>query len=385
MKNNIFFISHSSELNGAELMLLQTLQKINRRRFKPLLLVPCSGPLKDEAEKINLETEIIPMKWWLSERSKIWRQPLSWLWNIKSIFEISKMIEEKNISLVFSNSSVAFSGALAARIKRIPHIWAIHEILKGKKPLVFFFIGNQQLVKLIHGLSTRIIVNSRATQKSFQESEKVRMIYNGLEVNDLESFSKEALRQEFGLEEEDTVLGVVGKICKEKGQREVVLALVSLLQKYPHLKLLLVGAVKDNRYYSKLQKIIKEYKLEELVVFTGYRRDILRLLTLMDLLVVASEAESFGRSVIEAMAAGTPVLAVKSGGIEEIITPGKDGFLVESREPRVIKEALEAILDNPSKRDEVSREGILTVTEKFSLGKQVEKIEKVINECLKES
>jgi len=384
MSTNILFVSHSSELAGAELMLLQTLEHTDKKRLKPICVLPGVGPFKDEADRIGLETEIVPMKWWLSERGKVWKQPVSWLWNIKSIFTISRIIQDRNISLVFSNSAVAFSGALAARIKGIPHIWAVHEILHGKKPFLFFLFGNRLLARIIYNLSSRIIVNSRATQQVFQQQAKVLVVHNGLEVKPLESFSRLALRKELGLEEDDIVLAVLGKIFKEKGQREVTLAMASLLEKYTSLKLLVIGAVHNRRYFNKLQRIIEKYSLEKAVIFTGFRKDVLKLLKAVDVLVVASSIESFGRSIIEAMAVGTPVLAVKSGGIKEIITEGKNGFLVESRDADSIRVGLDAILADPLKRSQASKEGILTVAERFSLKDKVEMIKDAVDNCLKE-
>jgi len=366
-------------------MLLQTVSQVDRKKFSPLLVVPGPGPLKKEAENMGIRTKIVPMKWWLSEKTRIWKQPASWLLNLKSVFSISRIISREDIALVMSNSSVAFSGALASMIKKVPHIWIIHEILGRENPLVFFLFGNQKLVNLIKRFSSRIIVNSRATQNPFGNSEKIRLVYNGLEIKNIQSFHEKNLRKEFGFTEKDLVLGVVGKICKEKGQREVIMAVASVVKDYPEIKLLLVGEVKEKRYHAELLKLVQKRQLEKKVFFTGYRKDILEVLRLMDLLVVASEIESFGRVAIEAMSVGTPVLAVQSEGIREIITDGKDGFLVDSRKPEVLSNALRAVLGDRLKREEVASEGCRLVSNKFSLSSQVRKIEDVMEECLEES
>lgn len=381
MIRNILFVSHSAELNGAERILLQTLKKINKERFNPILVLPQPGPLAAEAKKMGLETQIVAMKWWLTEKAKRWKQPVSWLWNIKSVFQISEIIRRRKISLLFSNSSAAFSGALAAKAKRIPHIWSIHEILCGKNPLLYFFLGNRVLVNLLVWLSTRIIVNSSSTGKAFKGRKKVCLIYNGLEIRNKNNLPLDDLRKEFSLGSKDLVLGVVGKIYKEKGQREMILALNSICQIFPKVKLLIVGGVKEQDYYLGLKELVNERNLEEHVCFTGYRKDIFNLLRLMNLLVVSSSVDSFGLTALEAMAVGTPVLAVRAGGLPEIISHGKNGFLVDSRKPEVLQEAVKSILENPSKAAEVAERGFRTATERFSLEEQVKKIEKVMDEC----
>jgi len=382
MTSNILFVSHSAELNGAERMLLQILKNIDRQKFHPYLLLPESGPLGDEAKEIGVEEEIVPFKWWITEKSKIWRQPFSWLWNTGSVLRVLRILKRRKVALVFSNSSVAFSGAIAAKMKRIPHLWSIHEILGGKNPLLHFFFGKRMLVRLISWLSSRVIVNSSASQQAFKTDSKVQRIYNGIEINHKIDRPEESLRQEFGLLRDDFILGVVGKIYKEKGQREVILALDSLRRTHPRVKLLVVGDVKDSDYYHALERLVVDLNLEPHVFFTGYRGDIIQLLRLMDLLVVASSVDSFGLVALEAMSVGTPVLAVGAGGLPEIISPGENGALIESQDPELIRKGLEILLQNPSRMHEVAEKGLQTVREKFSSEKQIRKIQRVMEECL---
>ena len=99
-------------------MLIQTLERLDRTRFNPVLVIPRPGPLNKYADDSGIETLIVPMKWWLSGRSLVWRQPIAWIWNIKSVKILVDIIRKRNIHLVFTNSAVGFSGALAARISR---------------------------------------------------------------------------------------------------------------------------------------------------------------------------------------------------------------------------------------------------------------------------
>jgi glycosyltransferase involved in cell wall biosynthesis len=104
----------------------------------------------------------------------------------------------------------------------------------------------------------------------------------------------------------------------------------------------------------------------------------------MDCLIVASRAESFGRTIIEAMSVKTPVVAVKSGGIPEVIIHGTNGFLLDSREPEAIKEGMVSFLENREAHKQAAEKGYRTVQEKFLLSHQVQKIEHVLEECIAE-
>ncbi len=381
----VLFLSHTAELNGAELWLMQFLAGLNRDKFNPLLVVPYLGPLSDLAQTFGVETVPIPFKWWLTEKARLWKQPLSWLWNVKSVLRVARLIDERKIDAVFSNSAASFSGVLAAKIKAIPHIWAIHEILGGKQPQLSFFIGERALIRFIQSFSCRVVVSSRATGKCFGESEKVRLVYSGVELPSGAWSDPKVIRARFNLSESDVVLGMVGRICDEKGQREMIQALGLLGKDYPRLKLLLAGSVKDKTYFSSLEKLIEHENLVDRVIFTGYQKDVIRLLQALDCLVVASKMESFGRTIIEAMAVHTPVIAVRSGGIPEIINPGENGFLLESREPEELKKAILSFFHDREAFQRAADEGVETVKKRFLLKNQIQSTESVLEECLEQN
>jgi glycosyltransferase involved in cell wall biosynthesis len=379
----VLFLSHTAELNGAELWLLQFLKEFDRNKFFPLLLVPNEGALADQARSCGVETLPISFKWWLTERRKTWKQPLSWIWNLRSVWRIARLIGDRNVAIVFSNSSASFSGALAARIKRIPHIWAVHEILGGKNSQLSLFMGQRVLIRLILRLSCLVVVSSRATGESFGESEKVRLVYSGIGPPTKLPSDPGIMRSRFDIAEGDVVLGVVGRICDEKGQLEVVQALGMLGKDYPRLKLLLAGRIKGKRYFANLQKIIEREHLRDRVIFAGFQKDIIPLLEALDCLIVASKMESFGRTVIEAMSVRTPVIAVRSGGIPEIIIPGVNGFLLESREPEELGKAIVSFVQGREAYQRVADEGLATVKKRFLLAHQVSGTLGVLEECLK--
>jgi len=316
----------------------------------------------------------------LTPRGRTWKQPAAWVWNIRSVLRLRKLIRREKIGLVFTNSAAMFSGALAASSLRVPHVWSVHEILRGRERLLSFFLGSWMLSRLIRRLSKTVIVNSRATGHAFARQTGVEVIPNGLELKAAAGRRDERLRKRLGFAPKDVVLGVVGKIAPAKGQREAVRALALLSALRPELRLLLVGLVGDEKYFHKLQVMVREHGLEGKVAFTGFVADVFAHLRLMDLLLIVSRTESFGRTAIEAMAARVPVLAFSVGGLPEVVIERRTGFLVESTAPEVLAHGIECVLDNPATVKKIVRAGSLAVKDRYAIRTLVKDVERIMLE-----
>ena len=383
MTTAVLFVSHSAELNGAELMLLNLIKELDRTKFRPVLITPRNGPLKDEAVKCRCESLTIPMKWRLTERANIWKQPLSWAFNLRSIRLIAQAAAEKNIRLIFSNSASVFSGSLAAKRLNVPHVWSIHEILAGDQPILFYILGRKNLVRLISRSSCCVIVNSEASRRPFEEYPNIRVVYNGIPFEGKGPRDRTEAKKALGLSHDDLTLGIIGKIYAGKGQKEVILAVERLRRSLPSIKLFIIGAVKNRRYYRELERLIHQYSIQDRIFFTGQIPDVFKYLKAFDLLIVASRVESFGRTAVEAMAAGTPVLALKAGGLPEIISHKQNGYLMDSADPDTIQSAVESVFKDPALTSDIVKNGLQTYKERFSLEKHVRQVEDIFDMCLR--
>lgn len=386
MASGMLFVSHTSELGGAERMLLDLLRSLDRRAFRPLLVVPRSGPLRAAAEALDIPSAVVPMKWWLSGPESAWRQPPAWLWNVRAVFRLRRLIRSRNIDLVCSNSAAAAGGAVAARLAGRPHVWIIHEILSGPRPLLRFFLGNPLFVRLIRRLSRRVVVNSLATGKAFGPAPGVDVVHNGILIPRRKPAPDPALRKKLGLRAGDRIVGVVGRLEPAKGQAEMVEALALARGKVKGLKLLLVGPASDGRFLGRLRKTARRLGVEGDIRFAGAFADVFAVLPLMSLLVSASRIESFGRTIVEAQAAEVPVLAVATGGVPEIIRHGLNGFLVPSNRPEVLAAA---VVDYFSmKKAEVARvvgNARKTASRGFRAEAQTRKMEGIFRAALEEA
>jgi glycosyltransferase involved in cell wall biosynthesis len=379
---NVLFVSHSSELNGAERMLLDTLKGLDRGKFSPLLAVPRPGPLTEAAAEADIECLTLPMKWTLTEASKVWKQPFSRVWNSGATRAAARIIRSRGIGLVVTNSAAVWTGALAARRAGVPHVWFVHEILDGEKPLLKYIRGRKALVRRMLRLSERIVANSEASARAFAGADRVVIIGNGVAMRTGPAPDLPALRNSLGIEPGAPVIGIVGKIYPGKGQMEAVLAADILRHARPDLRLLVVGAVGDARYDERIYETVGRLGLERSVLFLGYRDDLDAILALLDVLVVASSVDSLGRVALEAMAAGTPVVAAAAGGLPEVVRDGETGLLAASSEPELLAAGVARLLDDPALSARVREGGRKFVAANYSMEGQVRKIERVLEECL---
>jgi glycosyltransferase involved in cell wall biosynthesis len=379
---NVLFVSHSSELNGAERMLLDTIRGLDRRKFSPILAVPCPGRLTEAGAGAGIECLVLPMKWTLTEPTKVWKQPFSRLWNIRGTGAAARLIRCRGIGLVVTNTAAVWTGAYAARRAGVPHVWFVHEILDGERPLLKDIFGRKALVRRMTRLSDRIVANSEASARAFAGSGKAVVIGNGIAVWSGPAPDMSALRSSLGIEPGAPVVGVVGKIYPGKGQMETVLAAGILRRARPGLRLLVVGAVDDARYHERIREAVGRLGLERNVLFLGYRDDLEGILGLLDVLVVASSVDSLGRIALEAMATGTPVVAAAKGGLPEVVRDGETGLLVESAEPGLLAAGIARLLDDPTLARRLGEGGRRFVAANYSLEGQIRKIERVLEECL---
>ena len=214
------------------------------------------------------------------------------------------------------------------------------------------------------------------------------IVYNGLDLaefpDDLPRTAGEA-RRELGLCVDDQVVGCVGRLVAWKGQEVLLRALAELAPQFPRLRGLIVGAPErgGEGYVEQLQRLAASLGLEDRVVFTGFRRDVPRLLSALDILAHTSTApEPFGRVLIEGMAAGVAVIGAAAGAVPEIITDGVNGRTVPPNDPRALAEALADALTHPAERERWRRAARDAVAQRFTTEVYVQGVQRVYEEIL---
>jgi len=244
----------------------------------------------------------------------------------------------------------------------------------------------------------KFVYISKDVERYYNSNKKKKMagkiIHNGIDVNKYKKVhNNSAIRAEFGIQADQPLVGIVGRLDWWKGHEYFLKAIAKSNQTISNLKGLIIGdlenevAVKRNRlYYAKLKMLITELDLNDKIIFTGYRNDIPRLMSTLDVVVHASSIpEPFGLVIIEGMAAGKPVVATAAGGVLEIIENDVNGVLVPCRDSDAIAKEITKLISKPDVAAHMGKAAKKRVIEKFSIQRQLTAVESLYDSILTNS
>lgn len=187
-------------------------------------------------------------------------------------------------------------------------------------------------------------------------------------------------RAALGIGEEEFAVGIAARLQRSKGQDVVIRAAASLLHARGHARLLVIG---EGRFDSddsaaRLAQLAETLGVRDRVTFAGFRDDVPDCLAALDVAIHASTTpESFGLGLIEAMAAGTALVAADGGAVREITTPGVDAIVTPPGDHEALATALLALCDDPERRQSLAAEGAFTARERFDAVDMTLKVEEL--------
>ena len=200
---------------------------------------------------------------------------------------------------------------------------------------------------------------------------------------------KNSYEKNWDVKPEDVLVCLIGRIVSWKGHEYFIKAISHVSNKIPNIKGIIVGDIgldhygTQELYFRKLMMLIKELKINEKIIFTGFRNDVKRLISAMDIIVHASSnPEPFGLVVIEGMAAGKPVIATAEGGVLDIIEDGVNGILVPCKDSKSMAKAIQKIYHDKKLSKKIGTAARKRIIEKFTIEHQVAAIEKVYESLL---
>ena len=322
---------------------------------------------------------------------------------LRDIEAMNLPISEYSISSLFSYGSLRRQWTLAQDIRR-DGIQLVHAY--GFYPNLFSipaarFAGNCVTVasvrdtgafsnrkkiktvtqKMACQLADCVIANSGAVRDWLVSlgvgRDHIRVIPNGM-VLPRRAVSRRdfPIRRQLGIDPSAPLIAVVCRLNEGKGLEYFLEATVIVRKQFPAARFLIVGdSIVDATYRPALERKARSFNVENCVIFTGHRSDVPKLLEEVNLSVLPSLSEGLSNSLLEAMAAGLPVVATNVGGNPEIVQDGITGILVPARDPAALSAAMIRILQSPSLARQFGEAGRARVAAHFSLESTVRQTE----------
>jgi glycosyltransferase involved in cell wall biosynthesis len=330
-------ITNAESFGGAQRNTLLTLKGLVRDRYEAELVCGPGRRLIKEARAIGIPVHVVP---------DLVRQvhPVK---DCRALFMLNKLFRSREYDIVHTHSSKGgFLGRLAAWLAKVPVIvHTVHGVpcemngdLKSR-----LYVGLERLVGTV---TDRLICVGKELCREVADwrivpDEKLITIYSGI---DFSSYVAQrpalAVKRELGLEGAWPIIGCVGRLSQQKAQNYLVEATALLKDKYPKIRLLLVG---EGGLRAILEKRIQALGLATHILLLGQRDDIADLLHIFDIYAMSSRWEGVGRALTEAMHCSRPIAATAVNGVRELIVHEETGLCVPPHDPAALAAAIDRL------------------------------------------
>jgi L-malate glycosyltransferase len=365
------YVNHTAEVSGAERSLLSLLAALPDT-VRALVATP-RGRLTDEVQRLGLGTTPIP-----GTAGSLRLHPLH---TPRALAEMAAAAGSVSVAARRHRADLIHANSIRAGIilgLAHPSSASIVHVRDCLPPGPV----TTATMRLIAATATTVVANSRYTAESVRRAAPnahLEVVHNPVDLERWDPARIDRDRARAGLGDAGKpalLMGVVAQLSPWKGQDTAIEALRILREEGIDAHLLLIGSAKflaratrfDNEgYVAGLRAMVANGGLEDCVSWMGEQEDVPELVRALDVLLLPSWEEPFGRALIEAMALNVPVVATNIGGPPEIIEDGREGYLVAPREPGAWAQAIRRFAEEPRRGWEMGRAGRRRVEEAFSV------------------
>jgi glycosyltransferase involved in cell wall biosynthesis len=355
------FVFSISQLWGGEKIWLDYLARLDRSKITPVCVIFGKGELFSRIEQLNIKCYCLP-----SCRIRNIVQ------SAKNLVKLTAILKKDKFDAV-NSLGVHLLTTLASGICKIPYILHIHTIHRLKA------VDRWCLLRAGH-----IITVSNFSRKFIEGHgvpvQRIRVVHNGIDAKELEAKSAMTqVKQEFGLDKDTLLVCYSGRIVMWKNL-ELLIELIPRIKKgfNGRVKFLFIGEDPGGgQYKTTLLAMARRLGAEGDMFFTGRREDAVGLLKQIDIFAMPSLLEVCSMSILEAMALGKPVIALKIGGNPELLAEGS-GILLEPQDKDGYAAAILELLNNAQKRQELGEAAKKRIALYFEIGSIVRKFEEAL-------
>jgi glycosyltransferase involved in cell wall biosynthesis len=382
----VAFYNHTSDVSGAEISMLLTARYMTAA--EPILFAP-EGELLVRAEVAGIRTVSLP-----SYRARLSRNPLQLTRGMIGMaaagFRFAREVKRHQVAIIHANSLRAgIMASLFAWYHKRPVIWHVRDNPPGGS------IG--ACIQFVARRSAKALVCiSKAVCDGFDGGKfgrRLQLVHNGVDLEQADAAAKlanrTAVREQLNTAADSEVLAIIGQITPWKRQEDAIRAAARLIGYGRNVVLWIVGEAKFRQenivYEQELRMLAEQLGIADRVRFTGFRSDIAEVVCAIDLLLLCSDKEPFGRVLIEAMSQSVPVIATNAGGVPEIVDHEREGHLYEVGDVIGLTEHAAYLLTNPSVMAAMGEAAARKVKTRFKIQNTVSRIESIYRDVLGES
>jgi L-malate glycosyltransferase len=372
---NILFIIPQMELGGTERLVYNLALKLDHDLFNPSL----AWFFGDRIIKVFDDLDI-----------PLYHVPKLKRFDISTMREIAKIIRDNNIHIVnahhFMPFVYAYYGCKIANRKGLT--CTIHSEWEIDKLSRKWSVIGRHLLNHADGTIGVTAQVSKEIKKNFNiQTSKLFTIQNGVDLQGVANFRKVSImKRELCIADNDKVIGIVANFRKVKNHVFLLRAFHDLIINYRNVKLLLVGQgfeFDPENSEKEIRNFVNEKGLSNNVLMLGYRSDIWQLLNVIDIFCLTSLKEGLPISLIEAMAAGLPVVGTDVEGIRDVIIPNKNGFLVSIDDVNGLKESLLTLLKDEVLCQTMGKESKALAIDTYSLDRCITQYQNLFRSIMK--
>lgn len=365
-------ILHTIETSGpggAENVLLAVAARLDRRRFRSLVLINDAGWLEDRLRE--LELPVLRAEW-------------SHWYDFRLPRAIAAAVRREGVDLIHSHlPDQNFYACLASRLTHCPTVVTYHGAVELKDANT---IRGKIKLRVVRHTAARVVVVCDHVRGMLREigfpAEKLTRIYNGIDPERFAPGSADGeLRRELGCGPQTKLVGMAANTRATKGHEFFLRAARLVVNCFPDTMFVISGDLHPT-FAPPLFQLVEELGLQHCVRFLGFRSDVAQLLPQLDVFVLPSTSEGFPLVVLEAMACARAVVATRCGGTDEMLVDGESGVLVPVRDPGAIARSVCELLRYDGLRMTVGMTARQRVQREFSIDAMLQQYERLYQQCV---
>lgn len=376
----VLFITHTREMGGANHSMLQLIDELaSVHNVKSIILLPkgykTGWDVEDECMKRSIQC-ISSRFYWFKSSSPTFKSFIKLLINIFLYIQILYKIRKLNFQIVHSNGSVIDLGAFISLFRHVKHVWHLREF--GDLDFDLKPILGARYESFVYRRADAYIAISQKIKDYYAykvNRDKLRLIYNGISPYKYDKQSVHA--------NDVTNVCISGVVCESKNQLEAIRAIGLIVNQYGYKKvhLYIIGEI-QKMYYECLLTYIEQHNLQEYLTFTGKINNVSEFLSKMDIGLMLSRNEAFGRVTVEYMFSNLAVIASDTGANEEIIINNETGLIYKFNETKQLANLILELCQNPELLKRISAKGYNSAMANFTSMKNTDSIFNLYMELL---